>query len=149
MKEAVALKGKWRVVALLLLCGLLQGCGLLPPPEGQPEGSTGGMVLQVSVESMPTGGAWDRVYTEPVKIKRVLEYIQALHTVPEETGEQAEEEEATCKITLHYANGANKFYYMAVESYMREGDASWMRLEAHPEISLREILQNHQSDAVS
>lgn len=32
---------------------------------------------------------------------------------------------------------------------MREGDASWMRLEAHPEISLREILQNHQSDAVS
>ena len=37
MKEAVALKGKWRVVALLLLCGLLQGCGLLPPPEGQPE----------------------------------------------------------------------------------------------------------------
>ena len=53
MKEAVALKGKWRVVALLLLCGLLQGCGLLPPPEGQPEGSTGGMVLQVSVESMP------------------------------------------------------------------------------------------------
>ena len=58
MKEAVALKGKWRVVALLLLCGLLQGCGLLPPTEGQPEGSTGGMVLQVSVESMPTGGAY-------------------------------------------------------------------------------------------
>lgn len=149
MKEVVDLKGKWRVVVLLLLCGLLQGCGLLPAPEGQPEGNTGGMVLQVSVESMATGGTWDRVYTEPMKIERVLEYIQALHTVPEETGEQGKEEKATCKITLHYASGADKVYYMAGESYLREGDASWMRLEAHPEISLREILQNHQSDAIS
>lgn len=35
---------------------------------------------------------------------------------------------------------------MAGESYLREGEASWMRLEAHPEISLREILRENQSD---
>ena len=35
---------------------------------------------------------------------------------------------------------------MAGESYLREGEANWMRLEAHPEISLREILRENQSD---
>ena len=59
---------------------------------------------------------------------------------------QEVKEEATCKITLHYSAGADKVYYMAGESYLREGEASWMRLEAHPEISLREILRENQSD---
>ena len=78
--------------------------------------------------------AWDfQVYTEPVKIEAILDYIQALHTVPPETGEQEVKEEATCKITLHYSAGADKVYYMAGESYLREGEANWMRLEAHPE----------------
>ena len=92
------------------------------------------------------GMQFDRVYTEPVKIEAILDYIQALHTVPPETGEQEVKEEATCKITLHYSAGADKVYYMAGESYLREGEANWMRLEAHPEISLREILRENQSD---
>ena len=137
---------KWkRAVAVLLLCGLLQGCGLAPS-FADPERSAGKLVLQVSVEAMPADTAWDRVYTEPVKIEAILDYIQALHTVPPETGEQEVKEEATCKITLHYSAGADKVYYMAGESYLREGEASWMRLEAHPEISLREILRENQSD---
>ena len=102
-----------------------------------PERSAGKIVLQVSVEAMPADTAWDRVYTEPVKIEAILDYIQALHTVPPETGEQEVKEEATCKITLHYSAGADKVYYMAGESYLREGEANWMRLEAHPEISLQ------------
>lgn len=137
---------KWkRAVAVLLLCGLLQGCGLAPS-FADPERSAGKIVLQVSVEAMPADTAWDRVYTEPVKIEAILDYIQALHTVPPETGEQEVKEEATCKITLHYSAGADKVYYMAGESYLREGEANWMRLEAHPEISLREILRENQSD---
>ena len=94
---------KWkRAVAVLLLCGLLQGCGLAPS-FADPERSAGKIVLQVSVEAMPADTAWDRVYTEPVKIEAILDYIQALHTVPPETGEQEVKEEATCKITLHYS----------------------------------------------
>ena len=55
----------------------------------------GKFVLQVSVEGMPADTAWDRVYTEPVKIEAILDYIQALHTVPPETGEQEVKEEAS------------------------------------------------------
>ena len=69
---------KWkRAVAVLLLCGLLQGCGLAPS-FADPERSAGKIVLQVSVEAMPADTAWDRVYTEPVKIEAILDYIQAL-----------------------------------------------------------------------
>ena len=101
---------KWkRAVAVLLLCGLLQGCGLAPS-FADPERSAGKIVLQVSVEAMPADTAWDRVYTEPVKIEAILDYIQALHTVPPETGEQEVKEEATCKITLHYSAGAGLLY---------------------------------------
>ena len=53
---------KWkRAVAVLLLCGLLQGCGLAPS-FADPERSAGKIVLQVSVEAMPADTAWDRVY---------------------------------------------------------------------------------------
>lgn len=82
-------------------------------------------MLQVSVEAMPADTAWDRVYTEPVKIEATLDYIQALHTVPPETGEQEVKEEATCKITLHYSAGADKVLLYGGESYLREGEASW------------------------
>ena len=107
---------KWkRAVAVLLLCGLLQGCGLAPS-FADPERSAGKIVLQVSVEAMPADTAWDRVYTEPVKIEAILDYIQALLTGPPETGEPEVKEEATCKIALHYSAGADKVYYMAGES---------------------------------
>ncbi len=137
-----------RVAAVLLLCSLLQGCGLVAS-FADPERSAGKIVLQVSVEAVPTDHTWDRVYTEPVKIEAVLDYIQALHTVPQDTSEQGADEEATCKITLHYFAGADKVYYMAGESYLREGEDDWMPLEAHPELSLREILRRNPSDLIS
>lgn len=130
-----------KIVLVVMCCLFLWGCGLNQTEQNQVESR---IVVEASIGLAESGSEPLRVYRDEDTIEAVLKYLNDL-----KLGERAEGEVSTdggvWEISLRYADGRKKSYYLKTTGFIKEGDEPWVELAETPTLTIREFIQQNDS----
>lgn len=132
-----------KIILVLLATLLLAGC---TPGDHSQQAPSCRIVEQIDVEFEDGPIRAVRHYTDPEKMRRVLNYLRSL--MPLSPAQEAPEDSvgSLFRITLSHSDGCRRIYEQRSGRFLSENNGPWMRINPQKAQELSLILGEMESD---
>jgi len=132
-----------KIFLVLFAALLITGCS---PSDHSEQAPSCRIVEQIHIEFEDGPLRAQRLYTDPEKMRRILNYIRSLMPFTPTTEKPEDSQGSLFRITLSHSDGCKRIYMQRSDRFLSENHGPWMEINPQKAQELSLILGEMESD---